>query len=146
MAGFLCFFGLVLEAQFCNCFVFLEFSPIAQAVAHVIQVTLDRLSRGHWVAGLDTVIYRFVLIQKNVARRAMPEHDLAVVKHTAVQQLEHRSHHVQHNHVVTCFDNRQMKLRIQTRLIIRIAFGVGRLHLAKGLRLSEDGKGPVPIH
>ena len=41
-----------------------------------------------------------VLIEKCVACCAPFEHDLTIVKHAFAQQLIHRAHHVQHDHVV----------------------------------------------
>jgi F-type H+-transporting ATPase subunit b len=62
---------------------------------------------------------------KMVARHAVPEHHLSIVEHALLQQIEHRSQHVQHDDVVARLDDCHVELGIQLRLIRRVAFLVG---------------------
>ncbi len=71
------------------------------------------------------------MIEQQIARCALLEHDRAVVKHTFAQQIKHGAHHMEHDDIVTGFDDRHMKLRIKIGLIRRIALGMGSFHFTK---------------
>ena len=92
---------------------------------------LDGRLRTCRVATLQGGVDGVVLFQQLIPGGALFEHHAAVIKHTLLQQLIHRPHHMQHNHVVACLDNRQVKFGVQTGLILGQAFAVCQFQLVK---------------
>ena len=118
---------------------------VGQRGLHIVQMRLDRAARGPSIARHQRIADRAMLIQQQITRLLLPEHRLPVIEQPRPQQIEHRPHHMQHDDIVAGLDDRHVKLGIQLRLVRRIAFGMGGLHLLKqAVDHRKVGIGPQP--
>ena len=75
-------------------------------------------SCGLWITGLEGFVDCPVLAQKFRSTAALSKCDLSVVEDTGLQKLIHRTHHMQHHHIMARFADRHVKLRIEPCLFV----------------------------
>ncbi|MPL74147.1 hypothetical protein SDC9_19957 [bioreactor metagenome] len=133
-------FRLVTQAHLRQHLVALGLALFGQRLFDEFHVPGHRRPGRRPVARLDRGVDRAVLLQQRVARGAIAEHDLAVVEHAFLQQLEHRAHHVQGDDIVSGLDDRHVELRIERGLVRRVALCMGGFHaLEEGVDHPQVG-------
>ena len=119
----------MIQALPCDILVPIRLALVTQGAFDIVKMIVHSRPGGLRLAILQGRVDGTVLVQKRLPRGALPEHDLTIVKHAVSQQLVHRTHHVQHDHIVAGLDDRHVELRIELRLFFGVAPGMGRRHL-----------------